>query len=116
MSSEEQIGITRTRQRTRTIDVTGGDGQITVSRAAYGREVEEPTKTVRVPVFSTEPARVRVEGSVTKNLGDYNSARVAVCIELPCYPEDSEIRRAYNYASQLLDELLPEQLEHAING
>lgn len=108
--------LTRTRQRTRSLDVQASESTIFVSRAAYGKEFDELIPAVRVPVFHTEPAKVRVEGSVTKNLGDYNSARVAVCIELPCYPEDSEIRRAYTYASALLDELLPAQLDQAING
>lgn len=42
-------------------------------------------------------------GGTTKNLGDFNSARVDVMVELPCYPEASEIARAYEFASQLVD-------------
>jgi hypothetical protein len=106
------VPMVRRRQPPRKLDLTGGEGTVTVLRTAYGQE-RTATEHVRVPVFSTEPARVRVSGSVTRNLGDYNSARVEVTVELPCYPEDSEIRRTYEYASQLLDDLIPKELEKA---
>jgi hypothetical protein len=70
----------------------------------------ETKEVVKVPVFHTQPARVRVCGSVTRNLGDYNSARVEVSIEVPCNPEASEIDRAYQWASDKLDTYIPQQL------
>lgn len=89
------------------------EGTIHVHRAAYGRE-EEHTETIRVPNFAGPVARVRVEGSVTRNLGDYNSARVAVAIEMPCYPEMGEVQRVYELLSAKLDELVPQELAKAL--
>lgn len=107
----------RTRSREggqRALDLTNtvDEGMIFVRRAAYGVETEERER-IRVPVFRTAPARVRVCGSVTRNLGDFNSARVEVSIEMPCYPEESEVRRVYDWASALLDEMVPAELAKA---
>lgn len=109
--------MTSVRERSRgqrALDLTAvaEEGTILVRRAAYGNE-QETTDRVRVPMFRTPPARVRLSGSVTRNLGDYNSARVEVMIEMPCYPEESEIRRVYDWASSLLDELIPQELAKA---
>ncbi len=52
-----------------------------MQRVAYGVE-EETKETVQVPVFGTEVARIRVNAGTTRNLGDYNSARVDVMIEM----------------------------------
>jgi hypothetical protein len=89
------------------------DGTVLVRRSAYGKEVEE-VGTIKVPAFTTQPARVRVTGSITKNLGDYNSARVEVAVEMPCQPHDEDIRETHTYISNLLDELIPQELEKAI--
>ena len=92
--------------------LTVHEGFISVQRVAYG-QTEESRETIQVPLFATQPARVRVVAGTTRNLGDYNSARVEVMVELPCYPEDGEIRRAYAYASTVLDELIPVELAKA---
>lgn len=101
----------RTRE-SRPLDLDAAEGTVLVRRVAYGDETET-TEMVRVPVFRTPPARVRVTGSVTRNLGDYNSARVEVMVELPCYPEQSEIQRAYEHASSLVDKYIPQELDKA---
>lgn len=59
---------------------------------------------------------MRVCGSVTKNLGNYNSARVEVMVELPCYPEDGEIERAYNHAATLVDKYIQQELTVALQN
>jgi hypothetical protein len=107
--------LDRARPRPRALDLDVPEGTILVRRVAYGAEQEEK-ETVRVPIFHTSPARVRVAGGITKNLGNYESARVDVMIELPCYPEASEVERTYEYASALLDKLIPEQVEKALSG
>jgi hypothetical protein len=100
------------RHRTRALALDGAEGTVLVRRALYGAE-HESQEQVRVQVFHTDPARVRVEGSVTKNLGDFNSARVAVLVELPCYPEATEIQRAYEVASGMVDRYLERELQIA---
>lgn len=104
----------RERGQARALDVSGAEheGTILVRRSAYGAETEEREK-IRVPIFRTSPARVRVSGSVTRNLGDYNSARVEVSIEMPCYPTEQEVRATFDWASGLLDEMVPAELKKA---
>lgn len=110
MSSNEQV---RVRQRpARALDVESHEGTVLVKRTVYG-ETTETEQKVRVPIFATQPARVRVLGSVTRNLGNYNSAKVEVMIDLPCYPEATEIDRTYNYISGLLDKYIPQELDKA---
>jgi len=105
--------LVRPRNRpARSLDVEGAEGTVVVSRVAYGITTESAER-IRVPVFQTTPARVRVTGSVTRNLGDYNSARVEVSIEMPCYPEQSEVQRTYDYISGLLDTMIPAELAKA---
>lgn len=90
-------------------------GILTVSRTAYGRTVERQ-ESIEVAAFLTDPARVRVSGGVTRNLGDYNSARVEVTVELPCYATEMEIRAAYSYASELVDSMVGLELAQAVGA
>jgi hypothetical protein len=110
--SEETLVRQRHRGGARAIELDVPDATILVKRAAYGME-NETRDTVRVPVFGTSSARVRVAGSITKNLGDYNSARVEVMVEVPCYPEATEIDRAYQWASSLIDQYIVTELDKA---
>lgn len=89
------------------------DGTITVTRTLYGHESDR-VDTVRVPQFPVPPARVRIEGSATRNLGDYNSVRVAVTIEMPCLPVQEEIERVYGMTSGWVDHLLGVELSNAV--
>lgn len=63
-----------------------------------------------------ELARVRVEGSVTQNMGDYNSVRVGVVIERPCLNTDESIRACYDETSRLVDEMVQTELDIATGG
>jgi len=76
---------------------------------------EEVTDTVQVATFDdVEYARVRVHGSVTRNMGDFNSVRVEVMLELPALPEISEIDRAHNIASEWVAARLELELSEAV--
>lgn len=98
--------------------VRAPEATITVHRAQYemGQPISEEveTTTVNVPAFVGPVGHVSVTGSVTRNLGNYNGVKVAVSVSLPCYPELSEIRRAYNTASVLIDELIPAEMDKAV--
>ncbi|QIG76121.1 hypothetical protein EVC24_100 [Rhizobium phage RHph_I4] len=89
------------------------EGSVMVSRNMYGVETESVNEKIAVPLFHTAPARIRISGGITKNLGDYNSARFDVSIELPCYPEDSELDRTKRYISGKVEEYLMEEMEQA---
>jgi hypothetical protein len=110
----------RVRQRKRALDIPDkpAEGFIYVKRVAYNRE-EETQEQIRVPDLVTllaggAPAKVRVGAGITKNLGDFNSARVDVVMELPCLPEIGEMRRVAELISAQLDELIPSELEKAM--
>lgn len=94
----------------------GREGYVQVETTAYGRRVTETRDRVLAPLFKTAPAHVRVSGSVTRNLGDYNSAKVEVSVQLPCYPVEEEVMSTYNYASSLVDRLIDRELSLAVPG
>lgn len=101
----------RTRRR---IDLRGAEATIVVRRANYGMGAEEELETVQVPRFETEPARVKVEGGLTRHMGDNNYVKINVMLELPCLPEASEIDRAYGLASEFVSTKLASELEAAV--
>ena len=114
--------MTEIRQRKRAMDLPPVDktseGFLHVKRTCYGRE-EESDEVVRVPDLAgqlngVQPARVRIGGSVTRNLGDYNSARVEVMMELPCLPEVEEMRRVADLISAEIDRIIPAELEKSM--
>ena len=55
------------------------------------------------------PAYVSLGGSVTRNLGNYQSAKMEVHISLPCLPED--IDGAEVFAADWVEAKLAKQLE-----
>lgn len=72
--------VVRTRERL----LQDGSGQ---------KEVLEDKATdriIKIGVFKTEPAKVTVQKGLTINLGNYESARFTVGVELPCYVEEVE--------------------------
>lgn len=86
------------------------EGYTYVSRVVYGEE-EIETSPLKVPDFQGVPvARVTVNASYTKNLGNYESARIGVEVSLPCFPVEEEIVRAYDTSQKLMAEMLQEQV------
>ena len=95
------------------------EGYIWRSRTRYesGTQIKEEVEQeqIQVPDFAgVEPARVRLGGGLTKNLGDFNSAKVEVMIELPCLPEQSEIKRVVAMLSEELDRVIPQEMDKNI--
>jgi len=88
-----------------------------VRRTHYGAlesdVVDEELDDVRVPVFHTEPARVRVAGSVTRSLPNGNYIKVEVGIELPALPVDTEVARAAELASIWVEDRIQLELTEA---
>lgn len=66
--------------------------------------VDSSTKEddVCVKVFETTPAIVGVDYGITINLGNYESARVNISLQFPCYKE--EIDDAYDFASKWVED------------
>ncbi len=114
MSTVGATSEVRTRHRTRRA-VSIPEGVIEVTRFGYPG-AEEEVETLQVPKFEGPVAFVRVEGSVTRNMGDYNSVRVAVMIELPCYPTVADVDRAHGWCSAKVDEKIQHELRVATVG
>lgn len=84
---------------------TGRSGVVTVSRTAFG-QVDEEKSYLEIRPFATDTVRVGVKLGRTLNLGNYESARVDVSLDIPCYVE--EVKAVYAdtlaYVSSLLSE------------
>ncbi len=102
----------RPRHRTRRA-ISIPEGVIEVIRSGYPGS-EEEVETLQVPKFEGPVAYVRVEGSVTRNMGDYNSVRVAVMVEMPCYPTASDVDRAHGWCSSQVDQKIQHELRVAV--
>jgi hypothetical protein len=74
--------------RRRRKEAVQAETRLTVRVTSVGNEEEESTETLAVQQFETEPAYVRVNAGVTKNVGEYESLRVDVSISAPCYKEE----------------------------
>lgn len=64
-------------------------------------EADPVDETIEVTKFETEPAKVRVGFGLTINLGNYESARLDVSVEVPCYKE--QVDEAYDQAKDWVE-------------
>ncbi|MDR1945996.1 MAG: hypothetical protein LBQ51_02360 [Desulfovibrio sp.] len=58
-----------------------------MSRTAFGQD-SEVAEHIEVRPFATVPAKVGVSLGRTINMGNYESARITVSVEIPCYREE----------------------------
>lgn len=66
---------------------------------------------MNVTRFITAPAMVGCELGSTVNMGNYESARVAISITVPCYRE--EVEAAYLWAQKFAEERFKAEVEEA---
>jgi hypothetical protein len=78
------------------------------------KEITPSTTTIKNTNASSPQAFVTVEGGVTKNLGDYNSAKISISITMPCDPTLEATREMYGKLSDLVDELMEEEYAKVI--
>jgi hypothetical protein len=88
-----------------------------VSRVKYNNltkeTVEEYTEeeNIAVPDFEgIAPGRATVSAHVTKNLGNFESARVGVELSLPTLPTKEELVRVYDELQEVAASMIDEQL------
>lgn len=93
-------------RRTRTRKDVGRveESLLVVTASGVGVD-EEKRKAIEVRKFETDPAFVRVNAGVTKNLGNYESLRVDVSLTVPCYVEEIEAvqKRTAGLVADMLD-------------
>jgi len=63
------------------------DAIVEVRKTVFGEESVSNDR-IRIRPFVGHPATVSVKAGFTKNLGNYESARVDVFLAMPCYPEE----------------------------
>lgn len=98
------------RVRRNTRESTTHEGTMIVTASGVGID-KEKRKTIEVRKFETEPAYVRVNAGVTRNLGNYESLRIDVSLSVPCYVEEIE-KVQPRVASLVADMLAAEQDEY----
>jgi hypothetical protein len=75
-----------------------------------GKLMKEDTKDEYLPTPMKEgnPAYLSIMGSLTKNLGNYEAAKVSVSITYPCDPND--INESYDKLKNWLDKRLIQEI------
>lgn len=82
-------------------------------RTGLGKDAET-RKTIAVRPFVTTPAKVGFSGTRTINLGNFNSVKVAVWIEMPCYVE--EINTIYPQVKQFVEAKLQAEVDEILES
>ena len=82
---------------------SGEEGVITVSRTMFN-QIDEEKEFIKIRPFATTTAKVGVKLGRTINLGNYESARIDVMIEMPCYVEEAP--KVYGDVFSLAEERL----------
>jgi hypothetical protein len=72
---------------------------------------EFATEVLKTPVmrFAVTPARVSVKYGVTLNMGNYESSRVDVLVEVPCYKED--IDEVFSMIADYTEDLVSQHID-----
>lgn len=103
--------VERVRRQTRNSTAAVHESVLTVTGSGVG-VTEEKRKVLEVRRFETEPAYVRVNAGVTKNLGNYESLRVDVSLTVPCYVE--EIEKVQPRVAGLVADMLDKEVEEYV--
>lgn len=77
-------------------------------------ESDPVNETIQVTKFETEPAKVRVGFGLTINMGNYESARLDVSVEVPCYKE--QVDDAYERAKDWVEERVQREVADIKGG
>jgi len=88
----------------------GKPGVLVVQRTQY-ENTSEKIENVQVAKFVGPTAEVSYTGSATRSLGNNNYVKVVVGLTLPCYPEATEIDRAYEFCAKFVDDRVAKEME-----
>ena len=81
-----------------------------VTKSAYGEETATDEQ-IAVADFQGEPTgEVKVSAHYTKNLGNYESARIGIEIMLPCQASEEAALATYVKVQDMVADILNEQL------
>lgn len=91
--------------------------EVDVTKKTNGSELSHSytEKVAGVVLNDTPHATVSFKAGTTKNLGDYNSARVDVMVTLPTEASEEGLEAAYNYAYEWVDQKMAE-IDESMEG
>lgn len=90
-------------------DAMSGEETVNVS-STYGGKDNNRVEKLQVRKFLVEPAYVRVNAGMTKNMGNYESLRIDVSLSIPCYVE--EIDKVFQVAADKASVFLQDELKN----
>ena len=93
--------------------VLGAERVITVSKTQFNQQTEEKS-FINIRPFGTEPAHVSVKLGRTINLGNYESAKIDVMVDIPCYRE--EVKDVYQDVLNYVEEVLSKEVSKITEG
>lgn len=85
----------------------GHEVKVTVSETKFNQTSEEK-QLIQIRPFATDPAHICVKLGRTINLGNYESAKIDVSVDVPCYVE--ECQRVYKEVMDFVQERLTEEV------
>jgi hypothetical protein len=93
-----------------------GQASEVIEKVSGGQVVDSITNENSFPVkikdLEGNVTRVRVSGGLTKNMGNYESLRVDVSIEMPCPATPEGVEKAYQYCAVWV----PERIKNMVAG
>ena len=94
------------------------NGTMTVKRQFLRKgnvvSMSQSDETIEIRAFQGPHAKVRFGLGFTKNLGNFESLRIDVGIEMPCYPEEYE--EAMDFVVKTVDERLWKEFQEQMGG
>jgi len=83
---------------------------IKIEHKEGGKLMKEETKDeyLPTPMKDGNPAYLSIMGSLTRNLGNYEAAKVSISITYPCNPDD--INESYEKLKNWLDSRLSKEV------
>jgi hypothetical protein len=83
---------------------------VTKKESGVVEEKNEELQHTKTEISKTPLSRIKVGGSVTKNMGNYNSIKIEVMLELPCKSTKESLQKAYVYASEWVSDKIEEEI------
>ncbi len=93
-------------------NVSRGTTKVTTDAPNVSVEIDDEVES---EVNSINPGYVSVTAGITKNLGNYESAKIGVTVSLPCEPSLEGAESKYSDVSDLVDKLMDEEFKR-VNG
>lgn len=106
----------RVRHRARSTGTVSSSVELRDAGETVSRVENTETPNVDMGQYAGPVGYVRVEGSVTQNMGNFNSVRVSVAVEMPCQPTEDGVDRIYAWCSAKVDACIETELERAVGG